>query len=55
MKRILVFGALSILALAAVAEDPAPSSEPQASKLPSSVVRSDSLEMPGVTACHQCE
>jgi hypothetical protein len=55
MKRILVFGALSILALAALAADPAPSSEPQASKLPSSVVRSDSLEMPGVTACHQCE
>ena len=29
--------------------------QPQASKKPGEFVRTDSLEMPGVTACHQCE
>jgi hypothetical protein len=55
MQRMVVFFALGVFALAAVAADPEPSSEPQASKRPSSFVRSDSLEMPGITACHQCE
>jgi hypothetical protein len=60
MKRILVLAAsvavLSLLAPAAPAaeadDDP---SLPQASKRAGAIVRSDSLEMPGVTACHQCE
>jgi hypothetical protein len=55
MNRILAFGALSLLSLAAAAADPDESSLPQASKRASTVVRSESLEMPGLTACHQCE
>jgi hypothetical protein len=56
MHRILAFAAvLSLLSLPATAADSDESSLPQASKRTSTVVRSESLEMPGVTACHQCE
>jgi hypothetical protein len=55
MKRVLAFAALSLLSLAVAAADSDESPLPQASKRSSTVVRSESLEMPGVTACHQCE
>ena len=59
MKRFLALVALSLFCLgpaAAMAGDSDESSpSAQASKGPSTFVRSDSLEMPGVTACHQCE
>jgi hypothetical protein len=55
MNRILAFAALSLLSLAVGAADSDESSLPQASKRASTLMRSESLEMPGVTACHQCE
>jgi hypothetical protein len=55
MSRIILLVMLSMLSLAAAAADSDETSPPQASKRASSVVRSDSLEIPGVTACHQCE
>jgi hypothetical protein len=62
MKRILVLAAavaaLSLLAPAASAAEATEANDPslpQASKRASAIVRSDSLEMPGITACHQCE
>ena len=59
MKRFLALVAFSLLCLgspAAMADDSDQSSAPgQSSKVPGSFVRSESLEIPGVTACHQCE
>lgn len=62
MKRILALAAaVAVLSLPAPAAPAAETTEandqalPQASKRASELVRSDSLEMPGVTACHQCE
>jgi hypothetical protein len=58
MKRLLIAAALMAGALAAYAGDEDESSLPvranAASEMPK-FVRQDSLEMPGVTACHQCE
>jgi hypothetical protein len=55
MKRMLAVVALCALALPAAAADPDESSLPEASTRASTVVRSDSLEIPGLTACHKCE
>ena len=60
MKRVLWMAAVSVLCLvplAAGAEDVSEALSPdgQASKAPASFIRSDSLELPGLTACHQCE
>jgi len=60
MKRLLLIAALSVLCsgpLGARADDAsqAPPPEGQASQAPATFVRSDSLELPGLTACHQCE
>jgi hypothetical protein len=55
MNRSVAVGALCLLSLAAVAAEPDESALPQASKRASTLLRSESLEMPGVTACHQCE
>ena len=59
MKRFLALVAFSVFCFgsgAAMAGDSDESlPQGQASKVPGAFVRSESLEMPGVTACHQCE
>ena len=58
MKRVFALTALTalcLLSLPATAEQSDEASPFEGSKRASSVVRSDSLEMPGITACHQCE
>lgn len=57
MKRIAlaVMTAICLSWLSAAAEQSDDGAPPEASKRASTIVRSDSLEMPGVTACHQCE
>jgi hypothetical protein len=60
MKRMAVLVAVAACSLllsvsrAADSDDPSPS-PPKASKAPSDWLHSGSLEIPGVTACHQCE
>jgi len=55
MIAIAAAAACSLLWPAAHAEEPDQSPPPKASKSLSDWVRSGSLELPGVTACHQCE
>jgi hypothetical protein len=55
MKGMLAVAALCLLALPAAAADSDESSLPEASTRASTVVRSDTLEIPGLTACHKCE
>ena len=55
MNRILIALALALFALPVMAADPESPQTPQASKAPTGLIRTDSLEIPGVTACHQCE
>jgi len=60
MKRLAAVVVLTVLCLgpgAALAgdNDVQASAQDQASKAPGTFVRTDSLELPGVTACHQCE
>ena len=58
-KRIITVAAATVAcsllwpaARAAESDDPSP---PKASKAPNDWLHSGSLEIPGVTACHQCE
>jgi hypothetical protein len=46
---------LSPLALSAADPSDSEPAEGQASRAAASFIRSDSLELPGLTACHQCE
>jgi len=63
VNRIVVMVAVAVVACwllwpiahAAEADEPSASSPPKASKAPSDWLHSGSLEIPGVTACHQCE
>lgn len=50
-----LLAAFTVFAPVAHAADAEDAGLPKSSKAGSSVVRSDSLEMPGITACHQCE
>lgn len=57
MKRALLAAALAALSAFAWAQDD-DAGAPEASTIPSEkqkLVRQESLELPGLTACHQCE
>ena len=57
LRRMLAIVATGLVVLwpAARAAEPDDPSPPKASKAPNDWLHSGSLEIPGVTACHQCE